>query len=41
MTEIGTTWMVNRKLQLDLEAGFDLEHLNNFYTGCGVAWMIN
>ncbi|MCR5013697.1 MAG: transporter [Bacteroidales bacterium] len=42
MTEIGTTWMVNRKLQLDLEVDLDLQHLSDYVSlGCGVAWMIN
>ena len=42
MTEVGLTWMVSRRLQLDLECDLDLAHLGKGYAfGGGVAWMIN
>lgn len=42
MTEFGLTWMVSRRLQLDLECDLDFQQLGKYYAvGCGVAWMIN
>lgn len=42
MTEFGLTWMVNRRLQFDLEFDLDLTHFGKGYAiGGGVAWMIN
>lgn len=41
-TELGVTWLPSRKVQLDLEVGFDFQHLKDYFAvGCGVAWMIN
>ena len=42
MTEFGLTWLVSRRVQLDIEADLDLKNLgNHFAIGCGVAWLIN
>jgi hypothetical protein len=42
MTQIGLTWMVSRRLQLDIECDLDFQNLGKYYTiGGGVAWMIN
>ena len=42
MTEIGVTWMVSRRLQLDLECDLDWQQLGKYYSfGGGIAWMIN
>ena len=42
MTELGLTWLVSRRVQLDMEADFDLTNLRNYYSvGCGVSWLIN
>lgn len=42
MGEIGLTWSVSRRLQLDLECDFNMEHFGTGYAiGGGVAWMIN
>ena len=42
MTEMGLTWMVSRRLQLDIECDLDFQHLGKYYAvGGGVAWMIN
>ena len=42
MTEFGLTWLVSRRVQLDIEADLDFQHLGQYYSiGCGVAWMIN
>ena len=42
MSEIGFTWLVSRRVQLDIEGDFDLQNLGKYYAvGCGVAWMIN
>ena len=42
MTEFGVTWMVTRRLQLDIECDLDLQHFGKYYAiGGGVAWMIN
>ena len=42
MTEFGLTWMVTRRLQLDLECDLDFQQFGKYYAlGGGVAWMIN
>lgn len=42
LTELGATWLVNRRLQLDLEVTLDLQNLKDYVgIGCGVSWMIN
>ena len=42
MTEFGVTWMVTRRLQLDIECDLDFQHFGKYYAiGGGVAWMIN
>lgn len=42
LTELGVTWLVNRRLQLDLEATFDFQNLTDYIgIGCGVSWLIN
>ena len=42
MSEIGFTWLVSRRVQLDIECDFDLQNLGKYYAvGCGVSWMIN
>ena len=42
MGEFGLFWQVSRRVQLDMEADFDLKNLGNYYSvGCGVSWMIN
>lgn len=42
MTELGFTWLVSRRVQLDLEGNFDLMNLGKYYAvGCGVSWLIN
>lgn len=42
MTEFGFTWLVSRRVQLDIEGDFDLKNLGKYYSvGCGVSWMIN
>ena len=42
LSELGVSWMVSRRLQLDLECDFDLQHFGKGYAlGCGVAWMLN
>lgn len=42
MTEIGFTWLVSRRVQLDLETDLDLLNLGKYYSvGCGVSWLIN
>ncbi len=42
MTEIGFTWLVSRRVQLDIEGDFDLQNLGKYYSiGCGVSWLIN
>ena len=42
MTEFGLIWLVSRRVQLDMEADFDLKDFGNYYSvGCGVSWMIN
>ena len=42
MTEFGFTWLVSRRVQLDIEGDLDLKNLGKYYSvGCGVSWMIN
>lgn len=42
MTELGVTWLVNRRLQLDLEANFDFQSINKYIgIGCGISRLIN
>ena len=42
MTEIGFTWLVSRRVQLDIEGDLDLKNLGKYYSvGCGVSWLIN
>lgn len=42
MSEIGFTWLVSRRVQLDIEGDFDLQNFGKYYAvGCGVSWMIN
>lgn len=42
MTEFGVTWLVSRRVQLDLEADLDFKNLGKYYSvGCGIAWLIN
>ncbi len=42
MTELGLTWLVSRRVQLDIEGDFDLQNFGKYYAvGCGVSWMIN
>ncbi|MCR5659637.1 MAG: transporter [Bacteroidales bacterium] len=42
MTELGFTWLVSRRVQLDIEGDFDLQNFGKYYAvGCGVSWMIN
>lgn len=42
MTEIGFTWLVSRRVQLDLETDLDILNLGKYYSvGCGVSWLIN
>ena len=42
MSEMGFFWQVSRRVQLDMEADFDLKNIGNYYSvGCGVSWLIN
>ncbi len=42
MTQFGFTWLVSRRVQLDLAADLDFQKLGKFYTiSGGVAWLIN
>ena len=42
MTEFGLTWLVSRRVQLDVEADLDFKNLGKYYSiGAGVAWLIN
>lgn len=42
MSEFGFFWQVSRRVQLDMEADFDLKNFRNYYSvGCGVSWLIN
>lgn len=41
-TEIGFTWLVSRRVQLDIEGDLDLMNLGKYYSvGCGISWLIN
>ena len=42
MTEFGVTWLVSRRVQLDLEADLDFKNFGKYYSiGGGIAWLIN
>lgn len=42
LTEFGFSWLVSRRVQLDIAADLDFKHLKDFYAvSCGVAWLIN
>lgn len=42
MAELGFTWLVSRRVQLDIEGDFDLMNLGRYYAaGLGVSWLIN
>lgn len=42
LTQFGFTWLVSRRVQLDLAADLDFLNLNKFYAiSGGVAWLIN
>ena len=42
MTEFGFTWLVSRRVQLDLAADLDFQNLGKHYAvSGGVAWLIN
>lgn len=42
MTEIGLTFTPTPRLQLDIEADFDVQNLKDYFRiGCGIAWRIN
>lgn len=42
MTEFGLTWLVSRRVQLDIAADLDFQSLGKYYAiSGGVAWMIN
>ena len=42
MTELGLTWLVSRRVQLDIEGDFDLKNPGKYYSvGCGISWLIN
>ncbi|MBQ7533003.1 MAG: transporter [Bacteroidales bacterium] len=42
LTEFGFTWLVSRRVQLDLAADLDFQNLDGFYAiSGGVAWLIN
>lgn len=42
MTEFGVTWLVSRRVQLDLEGDLDFQRIGKYYSiGCGVSWLIN
>jgi len=42
LTEFGFTWLVSRRVQLDLAADLDFQNLGKFYAvSGGVAWLIN
>lgn len=42
LTQFGFTWLVSRRVQLDLSADLDFKNLGKFYVvSGGVAWMIN
>ena len=42
LTEFGLTWLVSRRIQLDLAADLDFQNLGKYYVvSGGVAWLIN
>ena len=42
LTQFGFTWLVSRRVQLDLAADLDFQNLGKFYAiSGGVAWLIN
>ena len=42
LTEFGFSWLVSRRVQLDIAGDLDFQHLKEFYAvSCGVAWLIN
>lgn len=42
MTEVGFTFSPMPRLQLDIEADFDVQHFKQYFrAGCGIAWRIN
>ena len=42
MTEFGLSWLVSRRVQLDLSADLDFRQLGKYWrVSCGVAWLIN
>lgn len=42
MTEFGLTWLVSRRVQLDIEADMDFLNFGKHYSiGTGVSWLIN
>jgi len=42
MTEIGFTFTPIPRLQLDVEADFDVQNMKDYFrVGCGIAWRIN
>ena len=42
LTEIGFTFNPMPRLQLDVEADFDVQNMKDYFRmGCGIAWRIN
>lgn len=42
LTQFGLTWLVSRRVQLDLSGDLDFQNLGKFYViSGGVAWLIN
>ncbi|MCR4847613.1 MAG: transporter [Bacteroidales bacterium] len=42
MTEVGFTFSPMPRLQLDIEADFDVQQIKDYFrVGCGIAWRIN
>jgi len=42
MTELGFTYSPIPRLQLDVEADFDVQNFKDYFRlGCGIAWRIN
>ena len=42
LTEFGLTWLVSRRVQLDLEADLDFRDLGGYYAiAAGASWLIN
>lgn len=42
LTEFGFSWLVSRRVQLDIAGDLDFQHLKEHYAvSCGVAWLIN